>query len=148
MVIDPRLAQQSTIPGMYTTDITAGMARSLNSAYHTMPVEPAIEGARIKKVFSGGMYATNPYHPYDVDESFLQRLQVYTDAMLAGEIPKMSTEYLFAVKAAMSRLQAAQHRLSPETIERLWDMATKEKGHMAENFAHIVQDYLTSNKDI
>ncbi len=143
MAIDPRSARNAA-QSLYGTEPTWNTP----PPYSQMPVEAAIEGARIKKVFSGGMHATNPYQPYDIDEYFLQRLQLYTDAMLAGDILKISTEYLFAVKAAMSRLQAAQHRLSPETIERLWNIATEEKGHMAENFAHIVQDYLTSNKDI
>lgn len=115
----------------------------INPPYKTMDVNVSNMGAPSPKMFCTNNYLGSPYSTDEVSEEFIRRLLVYTDAMLTGDIKNISSEYLFAVRTAMQVLQYTRRPLSPERIEQLWNRATKEDGHMAENFAKELHQYIT-----
>lgn len=130
MAIDPKLYQN--------------MAHSLTSAspYYDINVDTTFSGPS-SRLFSSNSAVSNPYHTDDVTDDFLRKLQVYTDAMLIGDIKTMSSEYLWAVNIALKVLQRAKHPLSSARIERYWNEATEMKGSLPEDFARLIQTQLT-----
>ena len=94
-------------------------------------------------MFSSRNYVGSPYSSEDVSEEFIRRVLVYTDAMIVGDIKNISSEYLFAVRAAMQSLQYTRRPISPDRVQALWERATKQDGHMAENFAKELHEYIT-----
>lgn len=127
---------------IYTTNVGTGI-NIHPSHYHQLEVGQVIQGAPFSKMFSSSNYMGSPYHTEDVTEEFIRRLIVYTDAMVVGDIKTISSEYLFAVKAAMQSLQYTRRPINSERVQQLWEKVTKQDGHIAENFAKELQDYIT-----
>lgn len=130
MAVDPRMYQN------VTTSIGAA------SPYYNINVDTTFSGPS-SRLFANNSSVSNPYHTDDVTDDFLRKLQVYTDAMLIGDIKTMSTEYLWAVNIALKVLQRAKHPLSSSRIERYWNEATEMKGSLPEDFARLIQTQLT-----
>lgn len=130
MAVDPRMYQN------VATSIGAA------SPYYNINVDTTFSGPS-SRLFSSNSAVSNPYHTDDVTDDFLRKLQVYTDAMLIGDIKTMSSEYLWAVNIALKVLQRAKHPLSSARIERYWNEATEMKGSLPEDFARLIQTQLT-----
>ena len=136
MAIDPRLYQN------VTTSI--GGSGGGGSYPYNINVDTNTVATSSRMFAHGGAGAiNNPYHLEDVDEDFVRKLQVYTDAMLVGDIKNITSEYLWAVQAAVGALRHAKRPMSSERIERYWNEATEMKGSLPEDFARLIQGHLT-----
>jgi len=130
MAVDPRLYQN--------------VANAIGSSPYNINVDAGTITTSSRLFAHGGAGALNsPYYPEDVDEDFIRKLQVYTDAMLVGDIKTVSSEYLWAVQAAIRVLRRVKHPMSSERIEAYWAEATEMKGSLPEDFAKIIQERLT-----
>lgn len=123
-------------PSLYQNAIAGGA-----SPYYNINVD--LNRAGVGKVFAGHRVTGNPYNSEDVRDEFIRKLQVYTDAMLIGDMKVISSEYLYAVQAALSALRRAKQPMSSDRIERCWQEATEMKGSLPEDFAKIIQEQLT-----
>lgn len=130
MAIDPRMAQ-NTAQGVYTT----------HSPYYNINVDATYPNTS-SKIFTRSGGANNPYRDNEVNRDFLLRLETYTNAMLVGDIKQISTEYLWAVGAAISVLRRVNKPLDPQVIEHIWKDATDQKGSLPEDFAKSLQEFL------
>jgi hypothetical protein len=141
MAIDPRMAQNAA-QGVFTNSITGG--GGVGSYPYTINVDTSttMTSSRLFAHNSAGSL-NNPYHSDDVTEEFIRKLQVYTDAMLVGDIKNVSNEYLWAVQAAIKVLRHAKSPLSSAQIEHYWNEATQMKGSLPEDFAKLIQNRLT-----
>jgi hypothetical protein len=142
MAIDSRLAQQSAIPGVYTTNTGTGINIAPPQPYYNINVDTSYPQNGSLKTFSSAYESSGPYHTSEVTEEFIRRLSVYTNAMLAGDIKQISSEYLWAVSAALKVLRHANYKISPELIEMMWKNAADGKGSLPEDFASTLQDHL------
>jgi hypothetical protein len=129
MAVDPRMYQN--------------VAASIGSSPYNINVDTTYSGPSSKLFSSNSGVMNNPYHTDEVTDDFLRKLQIYTDAMLIGDIKTMSSEYLWAVQAAVAVLRHAKHPMSSERIERYWNEATEMKGSLPEDFARLIQTQLT-----
>lgn len=128
--------------GMYQGMLTGSSVTS-TSPYYNINVDAPYSGPS-SRLFSGnGGVMNNPYHSEEVNEEFLRKLQVYTDAMLIGDIKTVSSEYLWAVQVSLAILRRTKHPVRPEHIEKLWNQATEMKGSLPEDFARLIQEYIT-----
>lgn len=132
MAVDPRMYQN------VATSIGAA------SPYYDISVNTNTTMTSSRLFVHGGAGSlNNPYYPEDVDEDFIRKLQVYTDAMLVGDIKTVSSEYLWAVQAAVGVLRRTRRLMTSEQIEAYWAEATEMKGNLPEDFAKIIQERLT-----
>jgi hypothetical protein len=137
MAIDPRMAQN-----IYTTDASMGLNIANSQPYYNINVDNSFPQNGSQKIFSPSYESSGPYHTSEVTEEFLMRLNVYTNAMLNGDIKQISSEYLWAVNAALKVLRHANYKIRPELIEMLWKNAADGKGSLPEDFAKTIQDHL------
>ncbi len=140
MAIDPRMAQNAA-QGVFTNSITGG--GGVGSYPYNINVDARTTMTSSRLFAHGGAGSlNNPYYPEDVDEDFIRKLQVYTDAMLVGDIKTVGSEYLWAVQAAIGVLRRAKCPMSTNQIEAYWAEATEMKGSLPEDFAKLIQSRL------
>lgn len=108
--------------------------------YTTLNVDTNINNPHTKMFANRNMLSS--YNKEDVSDEFVRQLIVYTNAMLIGDIKNISSEYLFAAKAAFETLHHTRRPIRPDWIERMWSDATSEEGHLAENFANKLRDHI------
>ena len=136
MAFDPNMSQN-----VYTTTTTG---TGFTQPYYNINVDTTFSGSSSKIFSHNGGVMNNPYNTDEVTDDFLRKLQVYTDAMLIGDIKTMSSEYLWAVQIALAVLRRAKHPMSSARIERYWNEATEMKGSLPEDFAKLIQEHLTA----
>ena len=132
---------QNVAQGVYSNQGQTLTGAYPSSPYHTMPVDATYSGPS-SKIFTRSGGANNPYHMEDVNRDFLLRLETYTNAMLVGDIKQISSEYLWAVGAAISLLRRVDRPLDSKLIEEIWQHASNKKGSLPEDFAKTLQEYL------
>lgn len=142
MAIDPRMAQNAAQSNIYTTNAGTGINIVNSQPYYSISVDNTRPTDGGHKIFAPIYDFSGPYHTSEVTEEFITRVNVYTNAMLSGDIKQISSEYLWAVKAALNVLKRANHKLSPELTEMLWKQAADGKGSLPEDFAKAVQQHV------
>lgn len=109
----------------------------------TINVASSMPNEQYSRMFTPTSYIPSPYHLEDVTPDFIKRLQVYVDAMIAGDIEKIPREFLFAIRTVLYQSDFINRPLDEDRIQRMWQAAATENGSLPVDFAHKVQKYIT-----
>ena len=127
MAINPL---QNSYTGVGTVGGTGGFYTTNSYDVHVASPIP-------HRMFSAPIAEGNHYRPDDVTVDMLTKLQVYTNAMLAGDIKTINEDYLYAMQTVAYILKRAKTRVTDDTIEHLWSKATTMEGNVVENLSLI-----------
>jgi hypothetical protein len=130
---------QNSYTGIGTSGGTGGF-------YTTNTYDVHIANPISHRMFSTPIAENNLYRADDVTVDMLTKLQVYTNAMLAGDIKTINEEYLHAMQTVAYTLKRAKTRVTDETIENIWSKATTMEGNVVENYTRELLYVLGINR--